>query len=116
MIVTVFRSRLNPDVDAEYGAMARHLSELARSMPGHVSHKGFVAQDGERLTFVEFESEEALRAWTIHPEHVEGKRLGIKRFFSEYRVQICRVIRDSASRPQRPHPADANPASVARPA
>lgn len=93
MIVTVFRTRLNPGVQEEYCPMAQQMSELARSVPGYISHKGFAAEDGERVTIVEFESEEALRAWQIHPEHGRAKRRGIENFFSEYRFQICRVIR-----------------------
>jgi heme-degrading monooxygenase HmoA len=101
MIVTVFRSRLLPEAQDEYTPMAKRMSELAKTMPGHIAHKGFVAEDGERLTFVEFDSEESLKAWAIHPEHVEAKKLGRQRFFTEYRVQICNVIRDSNDRPRR---------------
>lgn len=96
MIVTLFRSRLNPDVQDDYGPMARRMSELARTMPGYISHKGFVAEDGERLTVVEFETEEALQAWRIHPEHAKAKRRGIDSFFRDYRFQICSVIRARA--------------------
>ena len=99
MIVTVFRSRLLPEAQGEYMPMAKRMSELAKTMPGYIAHKGFVAEDGERLTFVEFDSEESLKAWAIHPEHVEAKKLGRQRFFTEYRVQICNVIRDSSDRP-----------------
>jgi heme-degrading monooxygenase HmoA len=101
MIVTVFRSRLRPEAVADYAPMAKRMSELAKAMPGYIAHKGFVAEDGERLTFVEFESEESLRGWAIHPEHVEAKKAGRERFFTEYRVQICNVIRDSNDRPRR---------------
>src|SRR6267154_5904389 len=94
MIVTVFRSRLNPGTQEEYGPMAKHMSELARNIPGYISHKGFVAEDGERVTIVEFESEEALREWRIHPEHAKAKRRGIESLFSDYKFQICTVIRD----------------------
>ena len=93
MIVTVFRTRLNPGVQDEYGPVAAHMSELAQAMPGYVSHKGFVAADGERVTVVEFESEEALEAWRFHPEHVKAKRSGVQAFYSEYKFQICEVIR-----------------------
>jgi heme-degrading monooxygenase HmoA len=96
MVVTVFRSRVRPAAEKEYAQWAARMSELARQMPGYVSHKGFVAQDGERVTIVEFESEEALRAWSAHPEHVAAKKKGRRDFYSEYRVQICRVERDSA--------------------
>ena len=70
MIVTVFRSRLRPGVQEEYGPMAARMSAMAKTIPGYVSHKGFVAEDGERLTLVEFDSEDALREWRIHPDHV----------------------------------------------
>jgi heme-degrading monooxygenase HmoA len=96
MIVTVFRSRLNPDTVDEYMRSAARMSELAKTIPGYISHKSFVAQDGERVTIVEFENEEGMRIWATHAEHVEAKKNGRKRFFSEYRVQICSVQRDSA--------------------
>jgi heme-degrading monooxygenase HmoA len=96
MIVTVFRSRLKPGAQEEYGPMAKQMSELAHSIAGYVSHKGFVADDGERVTIVEFESEEALREWRIHPDHAKAKKRGIESFFSDYKFQICRVIRERA--------------------
>ena len=96
MIVTVFRTRMNPGAQDEYGPMAQRMSELARTIPGYISHKGFAADDGERVTIVEFESEAALQQWRIHPEHGKAKRRGIESFFSDYRYQICNVIRAHA--------------------
>jgi len=93
MIVTVFRTRMNPGVQDEYGPMAKRMSELARTVPGYISHKGFVADDGERVTIVEFESEEALQRWRIDPEHRTAKKCGVESFFSEFKFQICSVIR-----------------------
>lgn len=75
--------------------MGRAHVELAASMPGYLSHKGFVAEDGERVTLVEFESQEAMRAWSMHPEHIEAKKKGRKNFYSEYRIQIRTPIRES---------------------
>lgn len=96
MIVTVFRSRLNPETQEEYLLVSARMSELAKTIPGYVSHKGFVAQDGERVTIVEFETAEGMRTWATHPEHVEAKKKGRDSFFSEYRIQVCNVTRDSA--------------------
>ena len=48
------------------------------------------------MTIVEFESEEALREWRIHPEHAKAKKRGIESFFSDYKFQICSVIRGRA--------------------
>jgi heme-degrading monooxygenase HmoA len=91
MIVTVFRSRLAPDIQDEYGLMAREMSELAQRIPGYPSHKGFVAEDGERVTIVEFESQEALNEWKVPPRHLQAKRLGFTKFFSTFRYQVCNV-------------------------
>ena len=96
MIVTVFRTRLNPGVDEEYGPTAERMSELARAVPGYISHKGFVAGDGERVTIVEFDSEEALHKWRVDPEHRAAKKRGFDSFYSEFKYQICSVIRERA--------------------
>jgi heme-degrading monooxygenase HmoA len=99
MVLTVFRSRLRPDAK-DYPDTAARMSELARTMPGYISHKVFVAEDGERVTLVEFESEEAQRAWRVHPEHVAAQKKGRQAFYSEYRLQICSVQRETAFPPR----------------
>jgi heme-degrading monooxygenase HmoA len=94
MIVTVFRSRLLPGVREDYLALVERMNELAAGMPGYISHKGFFAEDGERVTIVEFESEEAVRAWRMHPEHVAAQRRGRTEFYSEYHLQTCKLLHD----------------------
>ena len=96
MMVVVFRSRLDPEALDEYGQWAERISTLARGMRGYRSHKTFTAEDGERLTLVEFDSEEDLAAWSVYPEHVAAKRRGRERFYTEYRIQVCSVLRDHA--------------------
>jgi heme-degrading monooxygenase HmoA len=71
------------------------MSELAKGMPGYISHKGFLAEDGEKVTIVEFDSEETQRAWALHPEHVDAKKKGRTEFYSEYKVQTCSLLRES---------------------
>ncbi len=95
MIITIFRSRLRPGVQKEYMRWAERMSALAASMPGYIAHKSFAAEDGERVTLVEFESEETQRAWAMHPEHLEAQRRGRNEFYSEYRLIICAPLRDS---------------------
>jgi heme-degrading monooxygenase HmoA len=95
MIVTVFRSRLMPDLREEYIALVDRMVELAATMPGYISHKGFFAEDGERVTVVEFEHEEGMRTWRMHPEHRAAQKKGREIYYSEYSIQICNVVRDS---------------------
>jgi heme-degrading monooxygenase HmoA len=99
MMVAVFRARRTPEgVGDEYKHWFAHMTELARQMPGYISHKAYVADDGERLTFFEWDSAEALRAWATHPEHVAVKKLGRQKFYAEYCAQVCQVVRESRFR------------------
>lgn len=91
MIVTVFRSRLMPGLQDEYIALVDRMRDIAVTMPGYISHKGFWAEDGERVTIVEFESEEAQRAWRMQPEHVEAQRQGRAKFYEEYDIKVCEL-------------------------
>ena len=99
MIVTVFRSRLKSEAREQYDPMAARMSELARTMPGYVSHKVFTADDGERVTIVEFADMASHRAWGDHPEHRAAQRQGRADFYSEYKLQVCEVVRESARMP-----------------
>jgi len=100
MIVIVFRSRLKPGLGEEYGALVNRMTELAQSMPGYISHKGYVADDGERLTVVEFENEEGLRVWRTNPEHLVAQKLARQKYYSEYHLQVCTLTRESKYQPQ----------------
>jgi heme-degrading monooxygenase HmoA len=95
MILTIFRSRIKPEAEQEYNHWAERMAQLAAEMPGYISHKGFAARDGERLTFIEFENEETLQKWARHPDHVEAKKKGRADFYLEYRILICTVLRES---------------------
>ncbi|MDH5496914.1 MAG: antibiotic biosynthesis monooxygenase [Nitrospira sp.] len=94
MIVTIFRNRLKPEHQAEYYAYAKTIRELAVTMPGFIGQKSFVAEDGERVSIVEFSSETTHQAWREHPDHRVAQELGRSTFYSGYRVQVCSLERD----------------------
>ena len=69
-IVTIFRSRLNSGIEADYGLVAARMNELATQMPGYqASHD----------------------AWRNHPEHRTAQRAGRERFYSEYSLTVAEV-------------------------
>ena len=86
MITTIFRSRLNDEHLEAYAKTAVRIEALARTMPGFVSIKFFAAEDGERLSIVEFESWETMKAWRANPEHLEAQRLGREKFYTDFSV------------------------------
>jgi len=95
MIVTVFRSRLLPEARDDYFALLGRMVELAATMPGYISHKGYTAEDGERCTIVEFDSEEAQLAWRMHPEHRAAQRAAREYYYQAFNLQICEMKRQS---------------------
>jgi heme-degrading monooxygenase HmoA len=93
MVITIFRSRLREEHAAEYAEVAARMDTLARSMPGFRAIKTFVADDGERVSLIEFERLEDAEAFGAHPEHREVQRLGAERFYSEFRLATCEPLR-----------------------
>ena len=94
MIVTVFRSRLRPDALANgYDETSDYLEDEAQSLPGFVSIKTFVAEDGERVSIVEFENLAAQDAWRTDVDHRRGQELGRTTFYSEYEISVCERLR-----------------------
>lgn len=94
MMMVVFRSRLREEAAAAYRKMAQNIAPLAQAMPGYVGHKAYTAEDGERVTIVEYESEQAIRDWARHPDHLKAKAAGRREFFDSYQIQICKVIQN----------------------
>lgn len=94
MVVIVFRSRLREGVAPEIAKVGMRMYELASAMPGFRSYKDFVAEDGENVSIIEFESIEDVDAWRDHPEHKEAQRRGREAFFSEYLIQVCTPLRE----------------------
>ena len=90
-IVTVFRSRLRPDAEANgYHETADLMEERARAMHGFVSFKTFTADDGERVSIVEFDSTEHHNSWRDDPAHREAQRRGRDEFYTEYEISVSR--------------------------
>lgn len=92
-VITVFRSRLREDGAAAYFDHALRMGELARTMPGYIEHKVFIAEDGERATIVTFADAASHDAWRTHPEHRAAQRAGRAGYYREYSVTVATVER-----------------------
>jgi heme-degrading monooxygenase HmoA len=94
--VIVFRSRLRPEARAEYERRGAEIYELGIAMPGFIAIKDFIADDGERVAIVEFDTAEHLAAWRDHAEHRVAQQQGRDRFYSQYSIQVCKVERSAS--------------------
>lgn len=95
MVVVVFRSRLRDETAERFHVLADRMMALAMAMPGFISYKVYVAEDGERVSIHEWETAEHLRAWREHPEHREAQRQGREAFYSDYTLYVCEGPRES---------------------
>ncbi len=95
-MLVIFRSRLSDkdEVSKEYPPLGKRMIELAKAMPGFISYKNFVASDEERISVIEFDTQENLRAWQEHPEHKIAQQKGRDLFYDEFKVQVCTVERE----------------------
>jgi len=100
MVVVTFRNRMAPGVDAqEYGQRVGKLFEIVTAMPGFRGIRSYEAEDGERMSLIEFDSHESLAAWRENAEHAIAQELGKQKYYSEYHLQICELVRESHKEP-----------------
>jgi heme-degrading monooxygenase HmoA len=90
--VTIFRSRLRAEGNADYEEVAEATEARARLAPGFVEFKTFAAPDGERVSIVVFDSAEHHAAWREDGFHRESQRLGRERFYDEFTITVCRPL------------------------
>jgi heme-degrading monooxygenase HmoA len=97
VVLVVFGTRMRDDADLEeYARDSRRMRELVQEIPGFISIKGFVGEDGEEISIARFESDEAVKLWRSHPEHLLTQRRAREAFYASYWVQVTTTIRDYA--------------------
>ena len=96
--LTVFRSRLNEAERADYTEMVQRMIALVKTMPGFLSIKTFTAEDGERVSLVEFATAADEQAWAHNPEHGKAMDKGRSTFFLDYNIKVCSVERELVPR------------------
>jgi heme-degrading monooxygenase HmoA len=90
MYVNIFRSRKRADFDAAaYDADAERMEALARTQKGFISFRSYSADDGEKLSMSEWETEEDARAWQRNAEHVAVQGKGRSDYYETYTVYSC---------------------------
>jgi heme-degrading monooxygenase HmoA len=95
MIVVLFRSKLVDSPDG-YDEIAEEMEALARTMPGFIDVKGYLADDGERLTVVRWEDAETMRQWRQHERHRVAQRAGREKYYEYYNVEVAEIVREKA--------------------
>jgi heme-degrading monooxygenase HmoA len=101
LVVITFRNRMAPDADPkEYEQRVGKLFAIVAAMPGFRGIRNYEGEDGEKLSLIEFDSHESLTDWRENAEHLVAQELGRQRYYSEYHLQICDLVRESHKEPR----------------
>ena len=92
MYVVIFRARVRA-LDEEYSKVASRMRELALSQFGCLEFHA-VTEGRDEVALSYWPSEDAIRAWKSHPEHVLAQRIGRERWYESYSVQVATITRE----------------------
>lgn len=92
-VAVIFTSVLSPDAEG-YEVMASRMETLAAQQPGYLGITS--ARDPESglgITVSYWQDEAAARNWKQVAEHREAQAQGRRRWYAEYRVEVCEIRR-----------------------
>lgn len=85
-------SSVRTHIDEGYYAMNDALFEALSKMPGYLGHESAREEVGVTVSY--WSDLEALRKWKEWPLHQKAQHLGREKWYSAYKVRICKVERD----------------------
>ena len=98
MIVVIFRATIKA-LDPLYFETASRLRDLAFSRFGCIALHS-VTEGNIEVTLSYWPSEEHIRSWRAHPEHVAAQQHGRTTWYESYSVEIARIERQYEHRPE----------------
>ncbi len=76
----------------QYLRMAEAMEELAKQQPGYLGFESSRSEIGISVSY--WEDLNAIAQWKANTEHKLAQELGIKEWYSWYKVRICKVERE----------------------
>ncbi|GAB3735117.1 antibiotic biosynthesis monooxygenase [Luteimonas pelagia] len=91
--VVIFSSTRTDQDPAGYEAASARMVELARRVPGYLGMETARDERGFGITTSYWASEDAIRAWKMHAEHVRVRERGRRAWYAHFEVRVARVTR-----------------------
>ncbi len=94
MVITLFGNVVVvPGKEAEEAKLSNRLRPILERMPGFISYKVYVADDGEEVGIIRFDSREHLDAWAADGVHGAAQRIASD-FYESFWVQTTETYRE----------------------
>ncbi|MGE7946912.1 antibiotic biosynthesis monooxygenase family protein [Lysinibacillus sp. NPDC093688] len=90
----IFTSQRTEEDGEGYAKMAEVMDELAQKQPGFIRLESARNSEGKGITVSYWESLDAIQAWKENSKHLVAQKLGKEKWYSQYNVEICKVIKD----------------------
>ncbi|MBD3654815.1 antibiotic biosynthesis monooxygenase [Kangiella sp.] len=95
MFVVIFKAKVR-QFDDQYSQTAQRMRELALTEFGCLEFNA-VTEGDQEIALSYWPSEEHIKAWKQHPEHLAAQQLGKQRWYEFYSVEIVEVKRSYKS-------------------
>lgn len=90
----IFTSQRTDEDREGYAKMAEVMDELAQKQPGFLRTESARNAEGKGITVSYWESLEAIQAWKENSKHLVAQQFGKEKWYTQYNVEICKVIKD----------------------
>jgi len=90
----IFTSKRTDEDGEGYAKMAEVMDQLAQKQPGFLRVESARNAEGKGITVSYWESLEAIQAWKENSKHLVAQQFGKEKWYSQYNVEICKVIKD----------------------
>ncbi|TSJ43827.1 antibiotic biosynthesis monooxygenase [Mucilaginibacter corticis] len=88
----VIFTSIRTEGDNGYAAMDDAMDELAKQQEGYLGIES--ARNEIGITISYWQSLEAIRNWKANADHLMAQKYGREKWYSSYKVRICKVERD----------------------
>ena len=93
----IFKSRKATTLEG-YEDMAIKVLELAKQQKGFLGFETYHNTKNESLSISWWETLEDMESWKENPLHIEAQKLGGKKWYDYFRIQVCKVISEKEFR------------------
>ncbi len=98
--VAVVFSSIFTGTDVEgYAATGERMMELVSRQPGYLGVESVHDETGSGITVSYWTDLAAVANWKQHVEHLQAQQAGRSRWYSDYRLRVCEVTRETRLQP-----------------